>query len=102
MMTIQKSFAIQGVENEIALLRLQEVIALAKQQLGWVGKAVIDAEKVTYYKFGLKLGISRLSTNGLVVNEQGIIRNVGNIIPEIQDRQVLTDLCQLFGLRCSF
>lgn len=102
MITIEKTFGIQGVEDDIALLRLQELIALSKQNLGWVGKAVIDPEKITFYKFGLKMGIARLSTNGLVVNEQGIVRNVGYKIPQIEDRQVLTDLCKLFGRRCNF
>lgn len=102
MIKIEKTFGVQGVEDYFVLLRLQELIALSRQNYGWVGKVVIDPEKITFYKFGLKLGIARLSTNGLVVNEQGIIRNVGFSIPEIQDRQVLTDLYKLFGLRCSF
>ena len=75
---------------------------LSKQQFGWVGKAIIDPEKITFYKFGLKLGISRLATNGLVVNECGIIRNVGLIIPEVHDMQVLRDVYELFGKRLPY
>lgn len=71
MITVQKTYGVQGVEDDITLVRIQELIALSKQQFGWVGKAIIDPEKITFYKFGLKLGISRLATNGLVVNECG-------------------------------
>lgn len=56
---------------------------------------------MTYYKFGMKLGIQRFATNGLVVNEQGIIRYCGTFIPEIIDRQILTDLCVLFNMRAN-
>ena len=61
-----------------------------------------STEKITFYKFGLKLGIARFATNGLVVNEQGIIRYCGYMIPEVQDRQVMTDICILFGVKCIF
>lgn len=102
MITIEKTFGVQGVNDDITLLRLQEVIALAKDQYGWVGKAIIDTEKITFYKFGLKLGIARHSTNGFVVNEEGIIRHVGFIVPAVQDREVLTNIYRLFGKRCPF
>jgi hypothetical protein len=102
MITIEKTYGVRGVEDDVTLLRLQELIALSVRQYGWVGKAVIDTEKITYYKFGLKLGYSRFAANGLVVNECGIIRNVGFIIPEVQDRQILTDIYKLFGIRCPF
>lgn len=45
----------KGVANDATMLRLQELIFLAKKQYGLVGKAVIDTEKITYSKFGLKL-----------------------------------------------
>ena len=102
MITIEKTYGVRGAENDETLMRLQEVIALSKNQYGWVGKAVIDTEKITFYKFGMKLGLARHSTNGFVVNEMGIIRHVGYIVPEIQDRQVLTDVYSLFGKRCPF
>lgn len=102
MITVQKTYGVQGVEDDITLVRIQELIALSKQQFGWVGKAIIDPEKITFYKFGLKLGISRLATNGSVVNECGIIRNVGLIIPEVHDMQVLRDVYELFGKRLPY
>ena len=99
MIKIEKTYGVQGVENDMTAMRLQELIALAKQQYGWVGKAVIDTEKITYYKFGLKLGISRHATNGLLVDEMGIIRYVGNLVPIIEDREVLNNVYALFHRR---
>lgn len=102
MITIEKSYGVQGAENDMTLFVLQELITFAKQQYGWVGKAVIDTEKITFYKFGLKLGVTRFAPNGLVVNEYGIIRYVGCIIPVIKDKQVLTDIYRLFGKRLPY
>ena len=102
MIKIEKTYGIKGVSDYETLIRLQELISLAKQQYGLVGKAVIDAEKITYYNFGLKLGIQRFATNGLVVNENGIIRDCGISFPEIIDRQILTDLCVLFNMKINF
>lgn len=102
MITIEKTFGIQGAENDITLLRLQEIIALGIEQYGWVGKVIIDAEKITFYKFGMKLGVAWHSINGLVVNELGIIRHIGFIVPVVQDREILTNIYRLFGKRCPF
>lgn len=101
MIKIEKTYGVRGVSDYSTLVRLQELISLSKQQYGWVGKVVIDTEKITRYKFGLKLGILRFATNGLVVNEEGIIRDCGTFIPEIIDRQVLTDLCVLFNIKAN-
>ena len=102
MITIEKTYGVKGVENDLTMVRLQELIALAKKQYGWVGKAVIDTEKIMYTKFGLKLGLSRLSTNGLVVSENGIIRYDGFLNPIVCDKQILRDLYRLFGKNCPF
>lgn len=102
MIKIEKTYGVRGVADYQTLIRLQELISLAKQQYGLVGKAVIDAEKITYYKFGLKLGLHRFATNGLVVNEEGIVRDCGTFIPDVIDRQVLTDLCVLFNMNANF
>ncbi len=101
MIKIDKTFGVRGIANLDTAIRLQELIALSKNQYGWVGKALIDPEKITFSKFGLKLGIARLSTNGLAVDENGIIRNYGIEVPEVLDRQILTDICQLFGISAS-
>ena len=102
MITIEKTYGVKGVENDLTMVRLQELIALAKKQYGLVGKAVIDTEKIMYTKFGLKLGLSRLSTNGLVVRENGIIRYDGFLNPIVYDKQILRDLYRLFGKNCPF
>ena len=102
MIKIEKTYGLQDVENDMTLIRLQELIVGAKKQYGWVGKAVIDTEKITYYKFGLKLGISRHVTNGLLVDEMGVIRYVGNFVPMIEDREVLTNIYVLFNKKCHF
>ena len=102
MITIEKTYGVKGGENDLTMVRLQELIALAKKQYGWVGKAVIDTEKIMYTKFGLKLGLSRLSTNGLVVSENGIIRYDGFLNPIVYDKQILRDLYRLFGKNCPF
>lgn len=101
MIIIKKTYGVRGVYDYRTLVRLQELISLAKQQYGVAGKAVIDAEKITYYKFGLKLGICRFATNGLVVNENGIVRDNGTFSHEIIDRQILTDLCVLFNMKAN-
>lgn len=99
MITIEKTYGVRNVADERTLVRLQEIIALSKNQWGWVGKAVIDAEKITFYKFGLKLGLSRHAKSGLVVNEYGTIRYVGFDTLEIFNNQVLEDLYRLFGVQ---
>lgn len=100
-MKIEKSYGVQGVADDITLVRLQELIALYKEKCP-VGKAVIDTEKITFYKFGLKTGILRFATNGIVVNEMGIIRMNGWLVPEIWDREILTDVYKLFGKNCPY
>ncbi|HBC20589.1 MAG TPA: hypothetical protein DC009_00465 [Porphyromonadaceae bacterium] len=102
MTTIKKSFGVRGVADYETLMRIQELISLAKGQYTFVGKAEIDTEKITYYKFGMKLGFHRHATNGLVTNEQGIIRYCGITAPELLDSQVLSDLCSLFGMSRQF
>lgn len=100
-MTIEKTYGVRDVADDMTLVRLQELIALYKEKIP-VGKVVIDTEKITFYKFGLKTGIQRFATNGILVNEMGIIRTNGLIIPEIWDRQILTDVYKLFGKPCPF
>ena len=100
-MTIEKTYGVRDVADDLTLVRLQELIALYKEKIP-VGKVVIDTEKITYYKFGLKTGIQRHATNGILVNEMGIIRANGIIKPMIWDREILTDIYVLFGRRCPF
>lgn len=101
MIKLEKTYGVRGVANDMTLFRIQEVIADMKRQLGLVGKAVIDTEKITFYKFGLKLAICRFSTNGLVVNEEGIVRYAGMEVPTVLDRDLLREVYALFGKTCS-
>lgn len=92
-MTIEKT---QGVltADQLTCVRLQEVILGYKQQCP-VGKVIIDAEKMTFYKFGLKLGIARHSANGIVYNN-GNLSYEGMDFPMVQDTTILNSLLDLF------
>ena len=46
LISIEKTYAVKGVANDATMLRLQELIFLAKKQYGLVGKAVIDTKKL--------------------------------------------------------
>lgn len=98
MITIEKTYGVRDVAGDKTLIRLQELISIYKQKCP-VGKVVIDAEKLTFYKFGLKLGICRFATNGLTVNEDGVIRDCSFNYPVIYDKQVLKSLYELFNKR---
>ena len=56
MITIEKTQGVQTTD-QLTCVRIQEIILAYKQQHP-IGKVVIDAEKITFYKFGLKLGFS--------------------------------------------
>ncbi len=102
MITITKTYGVRDALNDKTLIRLQEIIALAKEEYGMLGKAVIDAEKITFSKFHLTLGYAHHATHGLVINEQGVISYIGILEPKVFDRQILTDVYMLFGKKCSF
>lgn len=102
MISVEKTLGIKEAANDVTILRLQEVIVLSKEQYGWVGKAVIDSEKITFSKFGLKLGIARHSTNGFVVDENGVIKYVGFITPMVYDHQLIKNLYKLFAKKCPW
>ncbi len=100
MIKIEKTYGVRDVANDITLFRIQELIAIEKQQFNLVGKAVIDTEKITFYMFGLKFGIYRFATNELVINEEGIIRYSGIAVPRIYDKNILREVYKLFGRKC--
>jgi len=101
MIKIEKTYGVRGVANDKTLIRLEELITGYKRQCP-IGKVIIDTEKLTFFKFGLKMGICRFATNGLVVNEEGIIRDVSFDNPIIEDKQVLRILYGLFNRHCHF
>lgn len=99
-MKLEKTYGVRGVANDMTLLRIQELIVFGKEKMGLVGKAVIDTEKITFYKFGLKLGLYRFAPNGLVINEDGIIRYAGMDVPVIYDKEILREVYRLFDKAC--
>lgn len=101
MITIEKTYGVRGIANDKTLIRLEELISGYREQCP-IGKVLIDTEKLTFYKFGLKMGICRFATNGLVVNEEGIIRDVSYDNPIIRDKRILRSLYDLFGKRFPF
>lgn len=96
-MTITKTPGVQ-TSNHMTCVRLQELILGYNEQCP-VGKVLIDAEKMTFYKFGLKMGLARHSVNGIVYNN-GVLLYTGLETPIIEDRRLCNQLFELFGLRC--
>ena len=101
MIKIEKTYGVRGVANDKTLIKLEELISGYRQQCP-VGKVIIDTEKMTFYKFGMKLGIARFATNGLVVNEEGIIRDCNPELPVITNKEILFSLYELFGRKFPF
>ncbi len=95
MITIEKTQGVQTTD-QLTCVRIQEIILAYKQQHP-IGKVVIDAEKITFYKFGLKLGIARHSANGIVYNN-GNLSYVGMDFPIIENTSILNQLLNLFHL----
>ena len=101
MIKVEKTYGVRGVANDKTLIRLEELISIYKERCP-IGKVIIDTEKITFYKFGLKTGIARFATNGLVVNEEGIIRDCSLENPVITDKTLLESLYNLFNRRFPF
>lgn len=101
MIKIEKTYGVRGVANDKTIIRLEELISIYKQQCP-IGKVIIDTEKITFYKFGLKMGIMRFASNGLVVDEEGIIKDYGLEMPIIRDKEVLRTLYTLFNRHYPF
>ena len=94
-MDVKKTDGVRYADKDTCI-RLQEIILGYKEQCP-VGKVVIDAEKITFYKFGLKLGIARHSVNGIIYNN-GTLSYVGYRMPEMEDRTLCNELFRLFNL----
>lgn len=96
MITIKKT---QGVQSSdyCTCVRLQELIFGYKEQCP-IGKVIIDAEKMTFFKFGIKMGICRHATNGIVYDKNGSLKYVGIGNPIIYDQEICRELFRLFNL----
>ena len=95
MMTIEKTQGVQTTD-QLTCVRIQEIILAYKQQHP-IGKVVIDAEKITFYEFRLKLGFARHSANGILYNN-GNLSYVGMDLPMIENTSILNQLLNLFHL----
>ena len=101
MMTIKKTQGVQ-TSNHLTCTWIQEVILDFKQTVKCpIGKVVIDAEKITFYKFGLDMGVARHSTAGLVYSN-GHLNYEGKELPVMKDEALCIELFKLFNLRNPF
>lgn len=95
MVTFKKSQGVQRADH-LTCIRIQELILDAKPQILF-GKVLIDAEKITFYKFGLVMGIVRHSTSGLIY-ANGELSYAGLGFPKVRDLDVCVELFKLFNL----
>lgn len=99
MITIEKTQGVQ-TSNHLTCIWIQEVILDYKKQCP-VGKVVIDAEKISFYKFGLLMGIVRHSTAGMIYSN-GHLSYAGFETPVIRDNAMCAELFRLFNLNNPF
>lgn len=99
-MTITKTQGVQ-TSNHQTCIWIQEVILDFKETVKCpVGKVVIDAEKITFYKFGLIMGVARHSTAGMVYSI-GNLSYTGIETPVVKDKSLCIELFNLFNLNNS-
>lgn len=100
-MTITKTQGVQ-TSNHLTCTWIQEVILDFKENVKCpVGKVVIDAEKMTFYKFGLVMGVARHSTAGMVY-ANGNLSYAGTETPVMKDESLCVELFNLFNLNNPF
>ena len=99
MITIKKTPGVQ-TSNHLTCIWIQEVILEYQEQCP-VGKVVIDAEKINFYKFGLQTGFARHSSAGMIYNN-GHLYYSGFQTPVVRDRAMCKELFSLFNLNSPF
>lgn len=99
MITIKKTQGVQ-TSNHLTCIWIQEVVLDFKQQCP-VGKIIIDAEKISFYKLGLLMGVARHSTSGIVYNN-GNLSYSGFETPVIRDKDMCIELFKVFNLNSPF
>lgn len=99
-MKIEKTPGVKTADHATCI-RIQEIIMGYKEQCPYIGKVVIDAEKITYYKFRLALAVSRLSVNGIIYND-GRLSCATIFTPVVYDESLCIELFKLFGLSNPF
>jgi hypothetical protein len=101
MITFKKSEGVQ-TSNHKTCVWIQEIIYDFKRHTNApIGKVVIDAEKITFYKFGLVMGIARHSTSGMVYSN-GYLKYEGIENPCVIDKRMCIELFKLFNLSNPF
>jgi len=100
MITIKKTEGVQSSDHRTCIW-IQELIYGYKQQCP-IGKVVIDAEKMSFIKFGITMGVCRHATNGIVYDRDGSLTYVGLDNPLIHDREICSELFKLFNLKSFY
>lgn len=95
MITIKKTEGVRS-SDPITCARIQELIAIRRRDMP-IGKVVIDEEKLTFYKFGLKVSIARYISNGILYTD-GNLSYYGISMPQITDKTLFHQLMVLFNL----
>lgn len=95
-MKLEKS---RGVlySDEITCVRLQEIILGYKEQCP-ISKVLIDAEKMTFYKFGLPVGRAWHNVNGIYFFN-GYLSCDPLSFPAFRDLDLIDQLLILFNLK---
>lgn len=101
MITFKKTPGVQ-TSNHKTCIWIQMLILDFKRDIGCpVGKIVIDAEKITFYKFGLVMGQIRHSTAGIIYSN-GDLSYQGWESPVVIDKEMCIELFRLFNLNNPF
>lgn len=100
MITFEKSEGVKTT-NHRTILWIQLLVLEYKSMGMPFGKVAIDAEKLTFYKFGLTVGRCRHSTSGLVYSN-GHLSYEGWQIPVLKDSAMCRELCKLFNMNNPF
>ena len=96
MITIKKTPGVQSSDQRTCIW-IQELIYGYKQQCP-IGKVVIDAEKMTFSKFGITMGVCRHATNGIVYDRDGSLTYVGIENPVIRDMEIYNEVFKVLML----
>ena len=80
MITFKKTEGVQ-TSNHKTCIWIQEVILDFKRQTNSpIGKVVIDAEKITFYKFGIVMGIAVLFLSQIFTYGENLEKEVEGLI----------------------
>ena len=84
------------VSDDMTVVKLQELVFCSTARLKKVGKIVLDREKISFYRFGLKLAVCRYSANNIIIDSDEL-KYTGSDAPEIFSQELLGILFKLYG-----